>query len=89
MKYNLYGKMRSGQSHGLYSTRSVPLIDDQGRGNIITSKAAHHQVIGNMAFNHYSLLGAIEQVWDLGCLANTCGLAGVDVLRIEGVVARG
>jgi hypothetical protein len=30
--------------------------------------------------NHYSLLGTIEQLWDLGCLANTCGLRHHDLL---------
>src|SRR5947209_5512508 len=39
----------------------------RGRGNVpmilSTSQPVHHRVIGSMVFNHYSLLGAIEQLW--------------------------
>jgi len=73
VKYNLYGKTRTGQPDDQgrgkpspYPRRSAPR-GHQGRGNVplivITSQPAHQQVIGNMIFNHYSLLGAIEQLW--------------------------
>ena len=28
-------------------------------------------------FNHYSMLGTVEDAWHLGCLANTCDTADV------------
>ena len=28
-------------------------------------------------YNHYSMLGTIEDAWKLGCLANTCDTANV------------
>ncbi|GAC1613929.1 MAG: hypothetical protein NVS4B7_05740 [Ktedonobacteraceae bacterium] len=43
----------------------VPII-------VITSHGAHHLVLANTAYNHYSLLATIEHLWNLGCLANTC-----------------
>lgn len=42
---------------------------------IITSKGPNHIVVSDTSFNHYSLLGTIEKLWGLGCLANTCGLS--------------
>jgi hypothetical protein len=39
---------------------------------VITSKHAKHRV-STVPYNHYSLLGTIQHVWGLGCLANTCG----------------
>jgi hypothetical protein len=38
---------------------------------VITSKHARHHV-SNEPYNHYSLLGTIQRVWGLDCLANTC-----------------
>lgn len=38
---------------------------------VVTSRHARHRV-SNKPYNHYSLLGTIQRVWDLGCLANTC-----------------
>ena len=52
---------------------NVPLI-------VITSRGPHHLVLGNGSYNHYSLLATIEQVWGLGCLANTCGMSGGNLL---------
>ncbi|GAC1567006.1 MAG: hypothetical protein NVS3B14_11680 [Ktedonobacteraceae bacterium] len=52
---------------------NVPLI-------VITSKGTGHIVLSNTAYNHYSLLGTIEQLWGLGCLANTCGMSQSDLL---------
>jgi phospholipase C len=31
-------------------------------------------------FNHYSLLGTIQNLWGLGCLANTCGMTGSQLM---------
>jgi hypothetical protein len=39
---------------------------------IITSKGPHHILVSDTSYNHYSLLGTIEKLWGLGCLANTC-----------------
>lgn len=44
---------------------NVPLI-------VVTSHGPHHIVLRSTSYNHYSLLGTIEQLWKLGCLANTC-----------------
>jgi hypothetical protein len=52
---------------------NVPLI-------VITSHGPHHVVLGSQSYNHYSLLATIEQLWGLGCLANTCGMSGADLL---------
>jgi phosphatidylinositol-3-phosphatase len=43
----------------------VPMI-------VITSNGPHHIVLSDASYNHYSLLATIEQIWGLGCLANTC-----------------
>ena len=55
-----------------------------GGGNVplfvITSQGPRHIVLGSTAYNHYSLLGTIEQLWGLGCLANTCGISKAGLL---------
>ncbi len=43
----------------------VPII-------IITSHGPAHTVLANGSYNHYTLLATIEQLWNLGCLANAC-----------------
>jgi len=45
-----------------------------------TSRGPHHLVLAKGTYNHYSLLATIEQLWGLGCLANTCGMSGQDLL---------
>ena len=40
---------------------------------VVSSHIAHHLVLNTASYNHYSLLATIEQIWSLGCLANTCG----------------
>src|ERR1700676_3486201 len=52
---------------------NVPLI-------VITSKGPHHVVLNSVAYNHYSLLWTIEQLWGLGCLANACGISKARLL---------
>lgn len=47
---------------------------------IITSKGSHHMVVSGTSYNHYSLLGTIEKLWGLGCLANTCGLSDAELM---------
>jgi hypothetical protein len=42
---------------------------------VITSRQHHPRVVA-APFNHYSLLGTIQHLWHLGCLGNTCGLSG-------------
>lgn len=55
-----------------------------GGGNtpiiVITSHGPHHIVLSNNPYNHYSLLATIENIWGLGCLANTCGMIGSDLM---------
>ena len=52
---------------------NVPLI-------VITSQGPHHVVLKSVDYNHYSLLGTIEQLWGLDCLANTCGIGRAALL---------
>jgi hypothetical protein len=56
-----------------YGGGNVPLI-------AITSQGPHHVVLNSVDYNHYSLLGTIEQVWGLGCLANACGISKAGLL---------
>ena len=39
---------------------------------VITSRKDRHQSV-DTAYNHYSLLGTIQRLWNLGCLGATCG----------------
>jgi hypothetical protein len=43
---------------------------------IVVSSLNPHPVKLTDPFNHYSLLATLQHVWDLGCLANTCGMKG-------------
>ncbi|HEV2583692.1 MAG TPA: alkaline phosphatase family protein [Ktedonobacteraceae bacterium] len=52
---------------------NVPLI-------VLASRGPHHLVLGSQSYNHYSLLATIEQLWGLGCLANTCGISQAQTL---------
>jgi hypothetical protein len=52
---------------------NVPLI-------VITSRSPHHIVLASQSYNHYSLLATIEQLWGLGCLANTCAMSQAQLL---------
>ena len=51
----------------------VPLI-------VIPSQGPGHIVLSNASYNHYSLLATIEQLWQLGCIANTCGFTSADLM---------
>jgi hypothetical protein len=46
---------------------------------VITSRGARRQVADH-PYNHYSLLGTIQKLWGLGCLANTCSFGGSDLM---------
>jgi hypothetical protein len=46
---------------------------------VFTSDSFHHRDAFRPA-NHYSLLGAIQRLWDLGCLNETCSLGERDSL---------
>jgi phospholipase C len=46
----------------------VPII-------VMTSNGPRHIVLNTTSYNHYSLLATIERIWNLGCLANTCGFS--------------
>lgn len=52
---------------------NVPII-------VITSSGPRHISLGRASYNHYSLLATIESLWNLGCLANTCGISGANLL---------
>ena len=40
---------------------------------VFTSDSFRPRVTWKYA-NHYTMLGSIQKLWHLGCLANTCGL---------------
>jgi hypothetical protein len=46
---------------------------------VITSGEAEHKA-SNHPYNHYSLLGTIEHLWNLGCLATTCTFNEPDLM---------
>ena len=52
---------------------NVPLI-------VITSQGPRHVVLSGVDYNHYSLLGTIEDLWGLGCLAHTCSMGQGELL---------
>jgi len=45
---------------------------------IRSSSPAHRE--SNNPYNHYSLLGTIQHVWNLGCLAHTCSFNAPDLM---------
>lgn len=47
---------------------------------IITSKGPHAMTVSDTSYNHYSTLGTIEKLWNLGCLANTCNMSDADLM---------
>ena len=46
---------------------------------VITSREARHQV-STHPYNHYTLLGTIQRLWDLGCLAHSCDFGDADLM---------
>ncbi len=56
----------TGADGGILGGANAPVI-------VIPSKNATHQT-STTPYNHYSLLGTIQKLWGLGCLANTCGM---------------
>ena len=47
--------------------------------SLITSKHAKHETTAH-PYDHYSLLGTIERLWDLGCLGETCKFRDSDLM---------
>ena len=45
---------------------------------IRSDEPAHRQ--SAHPYNHYSLLGTIQRIWNLPCLANTCSIADADLM---------
>src|SRR5262249_29142866 len=43
---------------------------------IVVSLLNPHPVKLTNPFNHYSMLATLQHMWGLGCLANTCGMSG-------------
>ena len=60
-------KSPTGANGTILGGADVPLI-------VVTSSGPRHIVLNTMPYNHYSLLATIEQVWNIGCIANTCGM---------------
>ncbi len=59
---------------------------DPGGGHVLTLVISHADPAprrSSVPYNHYSLLGTIEDAWGLGCLANTCS---ANVPRISDLV---
>jgi hypothetical protein len=46
---------------------------------VIRSSAPAHRESAH-PYNHYSLLGTIQHVWNLGCLAHTCSFSAADLM---------
>jgi hypothetical protein len=60
---------------------------DPGGGHVVTiviSHSDHQSRQSDVPYNHYSVLGTIQDGWHLGCLANTCDVA--DVPRMTDLV---
>ncbi len=47
---------------------------------IIISSLVTSPTTSTDPYNHYSLLATIENMWGLGCLANTCGMKGTALM---------
>jgi phosphatidylinositol-3-phosphatase len=58
---------------GTYGGGLIPAI-------VVTNKGKTGGYVSNVAYNHYSLLATIEQVWDLGYLANASDRAQVPTM---------
>jgi phosphatidylinositol-3-phosphatase len=43
---------------------------------VVVSSLNPHATKLTDAFNHYSMLATLQHIWGLGCLANTCGMTG-------------
>ena len=55
-------------------------VPNHGGGHVLTlviTHSDHASRTSGLAYNHYSMLATIQQVWQLGCLANTCDKANV------------
>lgn len=66
-------KSPTGANGTVLGGANVPLI-------VVTSYGSRHIVLNSMAYNHYSLLATIEHIWNIGCLANTCGMNASSLL---------
>lgn len=66
-------KSPTGASGTILGGADVPFI-------VVTSHGPRHIVLNTTAYNHYSLLATIEHVWNLGCIANTCGMGDSSLL---------
>jgi len=58
----------TGVGGGTLGGGNVPLI-------VITSRGSQHKILTSNVYNHYSLLATIEDLWNLGCIANTCDIS--------------
>jgi hypothetical protein len=47
---------------------------------IVISSLVTSHVVSTDPYNHYSLLGTIQHLWGFGCLANTCGMTGSQLM---------
>jgi phospholipase C len=47
---------------------------------IVISSLVTTPVVSSDPYNHYSMLATIENMWGLGCLANTCGMTGTQLM---------
>jgi hypothetical protein len=47
---------------------------------VVTSRYQRHFVDSTTPYNHYSLLATIEQLWNLGCLAQACGFSAQELM---------
>lgn len=62
----------TGEDGGVLGGAQVPAI--------VISSLVSGPVSSSDPYNHYSLLATLQHIWGLGCLANTCGMQGNDLM---------
>jgi len=70
----------SGCCNGPTGTGGAPLGGGHVPLIVISSHSPRHVVLSNGSYNHYSLLATIEDLWNLGCIANTCNIGASSLL---------
>jgi hypothetical protein len=58
----------TGEDGGYLGGAQVPAI--------VISSLIGTPVTSSSPYNHYSMLATLQHIWGLGCLANTCGMSG-------------
>lgn len=70
----------NGCCHSPTGVNGVVLGGSSAPALVLTSRDQEHFTDSTDNYNHYSLLGTIEKLWDLGCLENSCGFSGSQLM---------